>query len=71
MCPLSFAQGEPPTEWRTTDFRMFRGGSIWRPPVLNIYSQSGEHKAEMREEAPTEEVVKKGQLRTEYVPQEQ
>lgn len=72
MCPLSFAQGESPTEWRTTDFRMFRGGSIWRPPVLNIYSQSGEHmKEEMREEAASEEVVKKGQLRTEYVPQEQ
>lgn len=56
-------QGESPTEWRTTDFRMFRGGSIWRPPILNSYSQRGEDQAE--EDAPPEEEVKKGQLRAE------
>ncbi|CAK6953747.1 U2 snRNP-associated SURP motif-containing protein isoform X1 [Scomber scombrus] len=60
-------QGESLTEWRTTDFRMFRGGSIWRPPVLNNYSQRGEEKAEVEEEAsPEEEEVKKGQLRAEH-----
>lgn len=59
--PLSPPQGESPTDWRTTDFRMFRGGSIWRPPVLNVYSQSGEVEAEPTEE----EEVKKGQLSTE------
>lgn len=68
---VSPPQGESPTDWRTTDFRMFRGGSIWRPPVLNVYSQSGEVEAEAtEEEAPSEEVVKKGQLSTEYVPVE-
>lgn len=68
---VSPPQGESPTDWRTTDFRMFRGGSIWRPPVLNVYSQSGELEAEpTEEEAPSEEVVKKGQLSTEYVPVE-
>uniref|UniRef100_A0A3Q3XG43 Uncharacterized protein n=1 Tax=Mola mola TaxID=94237 RepID=A0A3Q3XG43_MOLML len=62
---FSILQGESPTEWRTTDFRMFRGGSLWRPPVLNNYSQSGEYRAELGEEPPAEEEVKKGQLRTE------
>ncbi|XP_020488939.2 U2 snRNP-associated SURP motif-containing protein isoform X2 [Labrus bergylta] len=63
---FSILQGESPTEWRTTDFRMFRGGSIWRPPVLNSYSQRDEDRAEVREEAPPEEEVKKGQLRAEH-----
>ncbi|TKS83961.1 U2 snRNP-associated SURP motif-containing protein 140 kDa [Collichthys lucidus] len=62
---FSILQGEPPTEWRTTDFRMFRGGSIWRPPILNSYSQRGEDRAE-EEDAPPEEEVKKGQLRAEH-----
>ncbi|TMS13859.1 U2 snRNP-associated SURP motif-containing protein [Larimichthys crocea] len=61
---FSILQGESPTEWRTTDFRMFRGGSIWRPPILNSYSQRGEDRAE--EDAPPEEEVKKGQLRAEH-----
>lgn len=68
---VSPPKGESPTDWRTTDFRMFRGGSIWRPPVLNVYSQRGEVEVERpEEEAPLEEVVKKGQLSTEYVPVE-
>lgn len=66
---VSPTQGESPTDWRTTDFRMFRGGSVWRPPVLNVYSQSGEAEG-VEEEAPSEEVVKKGQLSTECVPVE-
>ncbi|KAM9349012.1 LOW QUALITY PROTEIN: U2 snRNP-associated SURP motif-containing protein [Symphorus nematophorus] len=63
---FSILQGESPTEWRTTDFRMFRGGSLWRPPVLNNYSQRGEDGAEVEEDAPPEEEVKKGQLRAEH-----
>lgn len=64
---FTILQGESPTDWRTTDFRMFRGGSIWRPPVLNVYSLSGRVEAEVtEEEAPSEEVVKKGQLSTEH-----
>lgn len=63
--PLPRPQGESLTEWRTTDFRMFWGGSLWRPPVLNNYSQRGEEKAEVEEDASPEEEVKKGQLRAE------
>ncbi|XP_073336068.1 U2 snRNP-associated SURP motif-containing protein isoform X1 [Pagrus major] len=63
---FSILQGESPTEWRTTDFRMFRGGSIWRPPILNNYSQRGDDKAEVEEDVPPEEEVKKGQLRSEH-----
>ncbi|XP_040005796.1 U2 snRNP-associated SURP motif-containing protein isoform X2 [Xiphias gladius] len=63
---FSILQGESPTEWRTTDFRMFRGGSLWRPPVLNNYSQRDEERAEVEEDASPEEEVKKGQLRNEH-----
>ncbi|KAK2828553.1 hypothetical protein Q5P01_019587 [Channa striata] len=62
---FSILQGESPTEWRSTDFRMFRGGSLWRPPVLNDYSQRVEERAEVEEDASPEEEVKKGQLRNE------
>ncbi|XP_074468376.1 U2 snRNP-associated SURP motif-containing protein [Sebastes fasciatus] len=63
---FSILQGQSPTEWRTTDFRMFRGGSMWRPPILNNYSQRGEDRAEVEEDAPPDEEVKKGQLRAEH-----
>lgn len=63
---FTILQGQTPTEWRTADFRMFRGGSMWRPPVLNNYSQRVEEKAEVEEDAPPEEEVKKGQLRAEH-----
>lgn len=36
---FSVLQGEPATKWRTDDFRMFKGGSIWRPPSLNPFAQ--------------------------------
>ncbi|XP_060942551.1 U2 snRNP-associated SURP motif-containing protein [Limanda limanda] len=62
---FSILQGESPTEWRTTDFRLFRGGSLWRPPVLHNYSQE-EEGTEAEEEASPEEEVKKGQLRNEH-----
>ncbi|KAG5850524.1 hypothetical protein ANANG_G00083380 [Anguilla anguilla] len=28
----SILQGEAPTKWRTEEFRMFKNGSLWRPP---------------------------------------
>ncbi|XP_035627794.1 U2 snRNP-associated SURP motif-containing protein-like isoform X1 [Oncorhynchus keta] len=63
----SILQGEPPSEWRTADFRMFRGGSIWRPPLLNPYLH-GDEEAGEEEESPSleEELLKKGQLKTEH-----
>uniref|UniRef100_A0A8C7L8N4 Zgc:163098 n=1 Tax=Oncorhynchus kisutch TaxID=8019 RepID=A0A8C7L8N4_ONCKI len=48
----SILQGEPPSEWRTADFRMFRGGSIWRPPLLNPYLH-GDEEAGEEEESPS------------------
>ncbi|KAM7397905.1 hypothetical protein PAMA_005984 [Pampus argenteus] len=63
---FSILQGESLTEWRTTDFRMFRGGSIWRPPILNNYSQRGDERPEVEEDTAPEEEVKKGQLRAEH-----
>uniref|UniRef100_A0A3P9CK96 Zgc:163098 n=1 Tax=Maylandia zebra TaxID=106582 RepID=A0A3P9CK96_9CICH len=63
---FSILQGESPTEWRTTDFRMFRGGSLWRPPSLNSYSQRSEERQEEEDDVSHEEEVKKGQLRAEH-----
>ncbi|XP_061595637.1 U2 snRNP-associated SURP motif-containing protein isoform X3 [Cololabis saira] len=62
---FSILQGESLIEWRTTDFRMFRGGSLWRPPILNTYSER-EDEREVEDELPPEEEVKKGQLRAEH-----
>uniref|UniRef100_A0A3P8WXF8 Zgc:163098 n=1 Tax=Cynoglossus semilaevis TaxID=244447 RepID=A0A3P8WXF8_CYNSE len=64
---FSILQGETPTDWRTTDFRLFRGGSLWRPPVLNSYFHKGEESEEEAEEnSSPEEEVKKGQLKNEH-----
>ncbi|VVC31641.1 mRNA splicing factor Cwf21 domain,SWAP/Surp,SR140, RNA recognition motif,CID [Cinara cedri] len=35
---FSMLQGDTPKEWRTDEFRMFKGGSIWRPPPMNPYT---------------------------------
>lgn len=60
--PSSVSQGETPTKWRTTYFRMFKGGSLWIPPILNQYVG----RSEVDEQAVyEEEEVKKGQLRSE------
>lgn len=32
-------QGDDTHKWRTQEFRMFKGGSLWRPPRLNPYTQ--------------------------------
>uniref|UniRef100_A0A8C3G1F0 Zgc:163098 n=1 Tax=Cyclopterus lumpus TaxID=8103 RepID=A0A8C3G1F0_CYCLU len=63
---FSILQGQSPTEWRTADFRMFRGGSMWRPPIINNYSERDEDQADVEEDVPPEEEVKKGQLRSEH-----
>ena len=34
----SLLQGDPKDDWRTEDFRMFKGGSIWKPPAMNLYA---------------------------------
>ncbi|XP_050073631.1 U2 snRNP-associated SURP motif-containing protein [Anopheles maculipalpis] len=36
---FSLLQGDTPSDWRTKEFRMFKGGSIWKPPPINFYTQ--------------------------------
>lgn len=36
---LSTKQGDQPYKWRLEEFRMFKGGSYWKPPPLNPYTQ--------------------------------
>ncbi|XP_045496608.1 U2 snRNP-associated SURP motif-containing protein isoform X2 [Colias croceus] len=35
---FSMLQGDSPKQWAPDDFRMFKGGSVWRPPVMNLYT---------------------------------
>ncbi|XP_033834994.2 U2 snRNP-associated SURP motif-containing protein [Periophthalmus magnuspinnatus] len=62
----SILHGDSPTKWRTADFRLFRGGSLWRPPILNDFSQRIDERPEIEDVAPPEEEVKKGQLKAEH-----
>ncbi|KAJ8348194.1 hypothetical protein SKAU_G00267830 [Synaphobranchus kaupii] len=62
----SILQGEPPNEWRTADFRMFRGGSLWRPPLLKPYLHGDEDAGEDPASPSQEEELKKGQLKAEH-----
>ena len=34
----SILQGDSKDRWSTTPFRMFQGGSVWKPPLPNIYT---------------------------------
>ncbi|XP_014215051.2 U2 snRNP-associated SURP motif-containing protein [Copidosoma floridanum] len=36
---FSILQGDAQKEWRMEEFRMFQGGSIWRPPPMNPWTQ--------------------------------
>uniref|UniRef100_A0A182N1U5 U2 snRNP-associated SURP motif-containing protein n=1 Tax=Anopheles dirus TaxID=7168 RepID=A0A182N1U5_9DIPT len=36
---FSLLQGDTPGDWRTKEFRMFKSGSIWKPPPINFYTQ--------------------------------
>ncbi|XP_039622431.1 U2 snRNP-associated SURP motif-containing protein isoform X2 [Polypterus senegalus] len=61
---FSILQGEPPNSWRTKDFRLFKGGSIWRPPLLNPYLQCEEEAAESsRSPSQQEYEFKRGHLK--------
>lgn len=57
------AQGEAPAKWRTDDFRMFKNGSLWRPPPLNPYLHGPYDDGD--DEDDEEEGVKKGALKEE------
>ncbi|XP_064615652.1 U2 snRNP-associated SURP motif-containing protein-like isoform X2 [Liolophura sinensis] len=53
---FTILQGDSPYRWRTEGFKMFRGGSVWKPPPMNPYTQG------MPEELVGEDDSKKGQL---------
>ncbi|XP_048744647.2 U2 snRNP-associated SURP motif-containing protein-like isoform X2 [Ostrea edulis] len=36
---FSILQGDSPYKWRTEEIRMFKGGSLWKPPPMNPYTQ--------------------------------
>lgn len=57
---FSLLQGDTITEWRQKEFRMFQGGSVWKPPVVNLYGQGMPEELVNDEEAG----VNKGQLST-------
>uniref|UniRef100_A0A667YXL5 U2 snRNP-associated SURP motif-containing protein n=1 Tax=Myripristis murdjan TaxID=586833 RepID=A0A667YXL5_9TELE len=59
----SILQGEAPAKWRTEDFRMFKNGSLWRPPPLNPYLHGPYDDGDEEEEE--EEASKKGCLKEE------
>uniref|UniRef100_A0A8C1W938 Zgc:163098 n=1 Tax=Cyprinus carpio TaxID=7962 RepID=A0A8C1W938_CYPCA len=60
----SILQGENPNKWRTSPFRMFRGGSLWKPPLLNPYLH-GDEEPEESSFPSQEEEPKKGHLKAE------
>lgn len=35
---FSILQGDAKDKWSTNDFRMFKDGSVWRPPIPNIFT---------------------------------
>lgn len=62
-CKWILPQGEAPAKWRTDDFRMFKNGSLWRPPPLNPYLHGPYDDGDEEEEE--EEGSKKGCLKEE------
>ncbi|KAJ8923649.1 hypothetical protein NQ315_010229 [Exocentrus adspersus] len=34
----SILHGDSQKEWKTQEFRMFKDGSIWKPPIMNTYT---------------------------------
>lgn len=49
----SLLQGDSKDSWSTENFRMFRGGPLWKPPPMNLYT------AGMPDELVKEEISNK------------
>ncbi|XP_078694249.1 U2 snRNP-associated SURP motif-containing protein-like isoform X4 [Branchiostoma floridae x Branchiostoma belcheri] len=58
---FSILQGDSPQKWKPQEFRMFKSGSLWRPPPMNPYLQG------MPEDVVTTEMhdepIKRGALK--------
>ncbi|KAG0422520.1 hypothetical protein HPB47_001663, partial [Ixodes persulcatus] len=61
---FSILQGDHPNRWRTQEFRMFEGGSLWKPPPMNPYLQGmpDELVEKEREASPAKDDNRKGSL---------
>ncbi|XP_032599458.1 U2 snRNP-associated SURP motif-containing protein [Drosophila grimshawi] len=55
----SLLQGDTPSEWREQQFRMFKDGPVWTPPIANFYTQGMPDELVVDPDAP---VVHKGAL---------
>lgn len=65
MCDHIFltSQGDSTTKWQTEEFRMFKGGSIWRPPPINPFTQGMPEDLVNREaNSEFELILRKGKL---------
>lgn len=58
---FSLLQGDSTNEWNETEFRMFKGGPIWKPPMLNFYTKGMSDDLVVDPDAPE---VHKGALST-------
>ncbi|KAI8770541.1 U2 snRNP-associated SURP motif-containing protein [Biomphalaria glabrata] len=59
----SILHGDTATKWRTEEFRMFKGGSIWRPPPINPFTQGMPEDLVNREaNSEFELILRKGKL---------
>ncbi|XP_039481026.1 U2 snRNP-associated SURP motif-containing protein [Drosophila santomea] len=56
---FSLLQGDTPNEWREDEFRMFKNGPVWKPPIANFYTQGMPDELVVDPDAP---VVHKGAL---------
>ncbi|XP_005103625.1 U2 snRNP-associated SURP motif-containing protein isoform X3 [Aplysia californica] len=59
----SVLHGDTCSKWRTEEFRMFKGGSIWRPPPINPFTQGMPEDLVNREaNSEFEVILRKGKL---------
>ncbi|XP_020802276.1 U2 snRNP-associated SURP motif-containing protein [Drosophila serrata] len=56
---FSLLQGDTPNEWKENEFRMFKNGPVWKPPIANFYTQGMPDELVVDPDAP---VVHKGAL---------
>ncbi|XP_033760049.1 U2 snRNP-associated SURP motif-containing protein-like isoform X2 [Pecten maximus] len=62
---FTILQGDSPYRWRTEEFKMFKGGSQWKPPPMNPYTQGMPDelvREDLNLDQEEEVVIKKGQL---------
>ncbi|KAH8280482.1 hypothetical protein KR018_007960 [Drosophila ironensis] len=61
---FSLLQGDTPGEWKEKEFRMFKDGPVWRPPIANFFTQGMPDELVVDPDAPVSHV---GALSNAYV----